>query len=200
LVFVPTDIPTHALQKLLRAAIPNAEVTVFSRFRDFDTGLGSKPDAVLTLQPLLHAKGLASTVVGKTRGSAVEPYALLAIGRQVAPEKLTSVGAVDLLGRQGMKELVARLLGSAPRVERVSKLEDLLPLLQFETAEAVLLPARLVEPFRSRSKLDLRASTVRTGVGLPALSALSSSGSALAANIKALSPAISQQMGVELWE
>jgi hypothetical protein len=199
LVFVPAEIPSLYLQNLLRGAI-NAEITVFGRFRDFETGLGTKPDAVLTLQPVLQAKGLPSTVLGTNAGSPSEAYALIASGKQVTPDKVSSVGAVDLLGRQGMKDLVARVLGAAARVERVTKLEDLLPLLQFGSVEAVLLPERLVEPFRARSKLDLRSSQVPGRVGLPALSVLSSAGASLVESVKALTPAISQQMGVQKWQ
>lgn len=200
LVFVPAEIPSLYLQNLLHGAIAGAEITVFGRFRDFETGLGSKPDAVLALQPVLQAKGLPSTVIGTNQGSSSEPYVLIASGKQVTPDKVTSVGAVDLVGRQGMKDLVARLLGTTARVERVTKLEDLLPLLQFGSVEAVLLPERLVESFRSRSKLDLRASRVPGRVGLPALAILSSAGAPLADSVKALSPSISQQMGVQTWQ
>jgi hypothetical protein len=199
-VFVPADIPSHALQQLLRDAIRGAEITVFSRLRDFETALGAKPDAVLSLQPVLRAKGLSSTIAGKHGGSSTESYSLIAIGRQMSPDKVTSVGAVDVLGRLGMKDLVARMLGTSPRVERVSKLEDLLPLLQFGTVEAVLLPERLVASFQARSKLDLRANRAPGVVGLPALAVLSDAGASLVPAIKALRPEISEQMGVQKWE
>ena len=200
LVFVPADIPPTALQKQLVNAIPAADITVFGRFRDLEVALGKKPDAVLTLGPVLLAKGLRSTIAGKNAGSSTEPYVLLAIGRQVAPDRLASVGAVDLMGRQGMKELLSRLLGTMPRVERVTKYEDLLPLLQFGSAEAVLLPERLLSTFRARSKLDLQASRVRDGVGLPALAVLSPEGASLVWSVKTLALSISKQMGVQQWE
>lgn len=199
-VFAPADIPAHVLQKALSGALPSVDVTVFGRFPDFENGLASKPDAALTSRNVLQAKGLSISVTGTNAGSTSEPYALIAMGKEVEPNRVTSVGAVDLMGRQGMKELVARLLGTPARIERVTKLEDLLPLLQFGMVDAVLVPERLTEPFRARSKLDLRVTKARGGVGLPALSVLGPGGTPLIQSIKALSPTISQYLGVSKWE
>src|SRR5262245_52848719 len=143
LVFVPTDIQSLALQKMLAEALPGTDVVAFGRFRDFENGLAQKPDAALTLTPVLKAKGLASSVVGSNNGSNVEPYVLVSAGKSVEANKVTSVGAVDILGRQGMKDLVTELLGTTPNIERVTKVEDLLALLQFGSVDAVLLPERL---------------------------------------------------------
>lgn len=199
-VFVPTDVSSRVLQKSLMAELPNAEVTVFGRFPDFETALTSKPDAALTLRPVLQAKGLSISLSGTYAGASSEAYSLIALGKQVVPEKVTSVGAVDLMGRQGMKELVARLLGTSAQIERVTKLEDLLPLLQLNMVEAVLVPNRLTDAFRARSKLDLRVTPARGAVGLPALSILTPAGAPLAQGIKALSPNLSLQLGVSKWE
>lgn len=199
-VFVPADVSSRVLQKSLSAELPSTEVTVFGRFPDFETALAGKPDGALTLRPVLQAKGLSINLSGTYAGASSEPYSLIALGKQVAPEKVTSVGAVDLMGRQGMKELVARLLGTTAQIERVTKLEDLLPLLQLNMVEAVLVPNRLTEAFRARSKLDLRVTPARGAVGLPALSILTPSGAPLAQGIKSLSPNLSLQLGVSKWE
>jgi len=45
-----------------------------------------------------------------------------------------SVGALDFLGRDGMATFVQSVVGAHPKVERVTKVEDLLPLLQVRVA------------------------------------------------------------------
>src|SRR5262249_38334946 len=129
-----------------------------------------------------------------------EAYVLISVGKAVDPAAITSVGAVDVLGRQGMKDLVADLLGSSPRIERVTKVEDLLPVLQLASADPVLLPERLLESFEARSKLDLRVTRLSGRVGLPCLSALTPAGTGLVDGIRKLGPRINQELGVTKWD
>jgi hypothetical protein len=199
-VFVPADIQSHVLQRLLAEAMPSVDVTAFGRFRDFEAGLDEKPDGALTLQPTLKSKGLAVTLAGTNGGDPLEPYVLMSVGKGVDPTKISSVGAVDILGRQGMRELVAELLGASPAIERVTKVDDLLPLLQLASVDAVLLQARLVGSLQSRSKLDLRTSPTRGGVGLPALAVLTPAGAPLQDAVRQLNPRVMQQLGVSRWD
>jgi hypothetical protein len=189
-----------SFQKLLARAMPGAQVVVFGRHRDFETGLGEGPDGVLTLEPILRAKQLRPAVVGNNASGSTEPYALISVGRAVDPATVASVGAVDILGRQGMKAFVASLLGASPKIEPVTKVEDLLPLLQLASVDAVLAPERLVRSLQAQSKLDLYATRAPGAVGLPALSVMTAAGAVLAQNIKRLDPHVSEEMGVTRWD
>jgi hypothetical protein len=189
-----------SFQKLLAQAMPGIQVVAFGRHRDFETGLAESPDGVLTLEPILRAKQLRPTVVGSNPSGSTERYALISVGQPVEPGSVTSVGAVDILGRQGMKEFVAALLGASPKIEPVTKVEDLLPLLQLASVDAVLAPERLVRAFQTKSKLDLRATRVPGAVGLPALSITTAAGAVLASGIKRLGPQVSAEMGVTRWD
>lgn len=200
LVFVPGDVPSSSLQRLLSGAMPAIDVVVVERFRDFERGLSATPDAVLTLPVVLEAVGLSGTLSGKTSAGSDDSCALVAVGREVIPSEVESVGAVAILGRQGMKELVSRLVGGSPRVERVSSFGSLLTLLQLERVEAVLLPERLVDSLRAPSKLDLRVSRIKEGVGLPVLAVSRNAGVAVVQSIKALGPVVSRWMGAQTWE
>ena len=99
---------------------------------------------MLTLPVVLAAQGLSPTLHGLAHGSTEERYALVGAGAPPEAAKVASVGALDLLGRDGTNHFVHRLVGQQARVERVTKIEDLLPLLQMQRVDAVLLPARLV--------------------------------------------------------
>jgi hypothetical protein len=198
--FVPTGMGVLSFQKLLARAMPGTQVVVFGRHRDFETGLAEGPDGVLTLEPILRAKQLRPAVVGNNPSGSTEPYALISVGRAVEPATVASVGAVDILGRQGMKEFVASLLGASPKIEPVTKVEDLLPLLQLASVDAVLAPERLVRSLQAKSKLDLRATRAPGAVGLPALSIMTAAGAVLAQDVKRLDPQVSEEMGVTRWD
>src|SRR6185436_3487605 len=198
--FVPTGTGVLSFQKLLARALPGTQVVVFGRHRDFETGLADRPDGVLTLEPILRAKQLRPVVLGSNTSGSTEPYALISVGRAVEPAGVASVGAVDILGRQGMKEFVASLLGVSPKIEPVTKVEDLLPLLQLASVDAVLAPERLVQSLRAKSKLDLHATRAPGTVGLPALSIATAAGAVLAQDIKRLDPQVSEEMGVTRWD
>jgi len=199
-VFVPSDMAIFAFQKLMSSALPDADIVAFGRYRDFESSLADRPDAVLTLQPVIEAKQLKAAVTGSMAGSMIEPCALVAVGKAVEAQSLDSVGIVDILGHKGMKDLVSRIVGSSPRVERVTKNEDLLPLLQFSTVDAVVLPERLVASLQARSKLDLRATRTVAGLGLPALSIMTPAGASLVDKFRKLSGRANQEMGVARWE
>jgi hypothetical protein len=99
-----------------------------------------------------------------------------------------------------MKEFITSLLGASPKIERVTKVEDLLPLLQLATVDAVLAPERLVHALQAKSKLDLHAVPTQGTVGLPGLSIMTTAGAMLAHDIKRLGPQVSQEMGVTRWD
>jgi len=199
-VFVPTAMGVLAFQRLLAQAMPTVQVVAFGRYRDFESSLAERPDGVLTLEPILRAKQLRPTVVGNNAFGTSERYALISVGQSFEPASIGSVGAVDILGRQGMKDLVANLLGASPRIERVTKVDDLLPLLQLASVDAVLAPERLVPSLQTKSQLDLQVTRTPGGVGLPSLSVQTVAGAPLAHNVRRLSALVSQEMGVTRWE
>ena len=65
------------------------------------------------------------------------------------------MGALNLLGRDGTDAFVRGLIGGKPKVERVTKVEDLLPLLQMQRVDAIVLAAHLFPELRAASRLNL---------------------------------------------
>lgn len=148
-------------------------MTVFGRFRDFEDALATrKPDAILALQPLLAMLSMTPTLQGLRGDRDWESYVLMSdeSAADGGPDAKV-IGVVDLLGRTGTQQLVTRLLGkSTVELRRVTKFEDLLPLLQFSAAGAVLVPGEAVGSISERSRLRLRVHTLpEARVGLPAL-------------------------------
>jgi hypothetical protein len=203
-VFLNTDVKSAVLEKALQAKLPDLTVTVFGRFRDFDEALSSKsPDAVLALQPLLAARKLDPILRGVSNGRDVDNYVLLSGGTALEGTLANrTIGAVDFLGRKGTQEFVASLLESpGVRVKLVARVEDLLSLLQFSAADAVLVPSNLVNSFAERSRLALHVRTVPGApVGRVRLAVLTPSVADLVARqVKSLDLATNQMMGIDGW-
>jgi hypothetical protein len=199
LVYLHVAVKQRAFQSLLGTGLPGVDTTAVGRVADFERALQDAPDAVLTLPVVLAAHGLTSALRGLTRGSLDERYALVGAGAPPEVGKVASVGALDLLGRDGTNRFVRRLVGQQARVERVTKIEDLLPLLQMQRVDAVLLPARLVSDLRAASRLSLSDRELDLTVGLPAVASTGGGGAAVLGAISKMPKNISKLLGVEEW-
>lgn len=199
LVYLHVAVKQRAFQSLLGAGLPGVTTTAVGRVADFERALQDAPDAVLTLPVVLQAQKLTPVLRGQTRGSTEERYALVGAGITPEPNKVASVGALDLLGRDGTNRFVRQLVGQQARVERVTKIEDLLPLLQMQRVEAVLLPARLVAELRAASRLALSVRELDLSVGLPAVANTGPGGASVISAISKMPKDVSQLLGVDEW-
>jgi hypothetical protein len=203
-VFLNTDVKSAVLEKALQARLPDLSVTVFGRFRDFEEALANKsPDAVLALQPLLAARKLDPVLRGVSNGRDVDNYVLVSGGAALEGSLANrTIGAVDFLGRKGTQEFVAALLQSPDvRVKLVARVEDLLSLLQFSAADAVLVPSDSVKSFSERSRLPLHVRALPGAtVGRVRLAVLTPSMTDLVARqVKTLDLATNQMLGIDGW-
>ncbi len=157
-VFFPSTARPHILQKRLSDINPKLDVIVFGRFADFEGKMNSSPpDAVLSLPEVIAPlTGYSIRFRGRKNGEESEPYFLLSIGRGVELGKIggATSGAVDFLGRKRMKSLINGIFQSDPAVKTVTKVEDLLPLISFDMANAILVTESQVAYIKSISHLD----------------------------------------------
>lgn len=203
-VYLHTDAKSANLESSLKARLAALDVTVFGRFRDFEEAMAtSKPDAVLGLQALLVSLEAPITLQGLRKGVPSEPYALVSSGSPLEGALAGKVvGVVDLLGRKGTQDFVAGLLKTSDlKLKRVTKLEDLLPLLQFSAADAVLMPAAEVKSVTERSRLPLRARELPEGrVGLASVSVLNPQHRDLVVKqVLSLDAETNRVLGVDKW-
>ncbi|MFN3198985.1 MAG: hypothetical protein ACE366_11360 [Bradymonadia bacterium] len=205
-VFLPSNVRPKKLEKLLSEHMPGVTVVAFGRVKDFEKTLASTPpDAILTVSPMVDAVGMKASLLGTRGGTDSEPLFLIAVG-QVADQSALegkTVGMVDLLGRKRMKKLVAKLLNlGKPKVKRVTKPADLLPLLQFEAADLLLVPEGYVAELKSGTELDLKTKGLGAArIGLPALALREGgNGGGLVDAIKKLPKTVNSKLGVESWK
>jgi hypothetical protein len=173
-VFLQLDVKPNVLEQTLQRQLPGLAVTVFGRFRDFqDVVTTKRPDAILAIPPLLDLDHTKPTLQGAKGGRDWESYVLVAASQTQSLSGKT-VGVVDLMGRDGTQAFTVSLLKTPDvKVKRVAKIEDLLPLLEFSAADAVLIPAAMVKRLTERTRLPLAVRDLPGAhVGLPAVAVL----------------------------
>jgi hypothetical protein len=199
-VFVQTQATTVLFDRMLEAALPGVAVRVFNRSRDFDKHRENGADAVMSLLPVLEAQGHPVHLQGVRNASPTEPYVFMS-SVKLAPASAREVGAADLLGRSRMPAFIQTLLGGPqPSVTLVTKLIDLIALIQFEKVDGVVLPERHVRWLEAKTRLTLFiAELPNARVGLPAVSFLTPSGRRLGEALVKIGPELCSEIGVDTW-
>ena len=123
--------------------------------------LASGADAVVASSFVLRGMGLAPSLVAEGGGD----YALASFTQGMTPGQAAAgtVAVVDELGRKGTPPFVARILGVSdpPLVRRVTKVEDLLTLLQLGQADAIVVRPRHLTTLRGRTRRTLHSIGLR---------------------------------------
>jgi hypothetical protein len=175
-VFYPSVIRPQILQKKISDDLPGVAVTVFGRYVDFAEQVKkSPPDAMLTKPDVIaQFNEFGIMLAGYKNGSSEEPYFLVSTQKEPLPEDiaLMNVGTLDFLGRSGMDSLMQRIFPSPPKLKRVTKIEDLLPLLTFGMAEAVFVSERHADYLKKSSNMHFIRKVVPHGeIGIVSLAA-----------------------------
>ena len=156
-VFAPTFLRPRAVEQTLEGALPTVDVVVFARFADLvEATSRARADGILALPLSLQQLGREPALQGVAEGSALERYVLVRPKDVSGP--VSVVAAVDLVGSGEFPQYIRRVVGR-PRVQRasrVSKVADLLPVLQFRLADTILIAARFLPGLRQRSAMVFR--------------------------------------------
>lgn len=169
-VFVPTNVRAKAMQQNISTICPGITVTVFARSKDFRKQVKkSPPDAILSLLPVINRNNPFETVMrGMQKGDSEEEYILVSVDEPLEMSKVNKkkIGVVDLLGRKPMGEFISRLFQADVKIKRVTKPEDLLPLLTFGSVDGIFISERDYINLKKSSKLNLVYTRLNIKVGL----------------------------------
>lgn len=158
-VFYPSLARPLAIQEALSKKCPGLDITVFGRLTDLQALVGrERPQAILAQNAVLKQfPEYLPRLQGTRNGAATEDFVLLSIDKPFDLTKVSgaAIGVVGMLDRKEMDGFVGDLVGGAPRVNRVTKLEDLLPLLIFQSVGAVLVSEANMREFRKKSQAHL---------------------------------------------
>ncbi|MBN1576564.1 MAG: hypothetical protein JW913_08430 [Chitinispirillaceae bacterium] len=158
-VFYPTTARPQTVQEKMQEHFNGVSVTVFGRCIDMSEKVAAEPpDAVLSKPALIEQMGNYTIVLnGVRKGKTGATYVIMSINAPIDPKAVnaqTTIGAIDVLGRTGMKSFIGHFFPAEPKLKRVTKIEDLLPLLTFNMADAILVEDVFVNYFRSTSNLE----------------------------------------------
>ncbi len=164
-VFYPTIFRPGEVQEEMQAVFGEVAVTVFGRFKDFKQRLKSDaPDALLAKTDFIQALGEYKVALkGLRNGNENAKYVIMSINKLLHPDSIsaeTVLGVIDVFGRKGMKAWVDDIFPTKPKIKRVTKVEDLLPLLRFNLVNGVLIEDVFVEYFKSTSQLELAVTPI----------------------------------------
>ena len=169
----------RVLQRYIRKDLKNIDIIVFGRVADFNRQLSrNPPDAILTLRPILQDNGYTIDFQGYQSNQDSQHYLIVSEDGNIVTEGLQEkkIGIVDLFGKSTTSTFLTSLfgIGKPKRLNRVSKSEDLLRLLQYGMVDAVVLPEDVLNTFLAWTNLDLKTEKIQGAmVGLAAISLLS---------------------------
>lgn len=207
-VYYPSLARPLAIQEALAKKCPGLEISVFGRLADLQAQVGREPPQAILAQSAVLGQFPAykPRLQGKRGGAVTEDYVLLSIAKPVHPDSLAdaSIGVVGILDRKEMDAFVAGLVPGAPRINRVTKVEDLLPLLIFQSVSAVLVSEATMKEFQKKSQAPLvRARLEKAKVGLVAAgiqAGAPDADKAILPALQALDAGTMALLGVDAWE
>lgn len=164
-VFAPTFAKSNLIEKELSSRIKSATPHAFGRFSDFKAMVASqKPAAILAPMATVRALGFVDKVrlTGLVNGQPTEPMVLVSLDKALPLDDLSqqTIGLVAILDRPGLKNILDAELKSKPKANPATKLEDLLPMLTFQSATGIFVTANQAKQFKARSQANLMIQTV----------------------------------------
>jgi hypothetical protein len=206
-VFYPTVARPQAVQDKIQKSVPGVEVTVFGRYADFTAKMEIEPAQMMITKPALveQFSGYELKVKGARAGKTDENYVLLSINTGIDLATVgaeTVIGTIDILGRNGMNTFAKQFFSTIPKLKRVTKVEDLLPLLTFNMAIAILVQEPAIQYFKTTSNLNFAITKLpESKDGIVAL-AVKSGGNAdkVASALKSADKELCSFFEVDLWK
>jgi hypothetical protein len=203
-VFFPSLLRPNAIQSALSEKCSGLDITVFGRLADFQGQMTSAPpDGVIAPHAVLEQfAGYKSVLKGSLKGSTSEPLVFLSVGKGVADDGLAklNLGVVGFLDRAKLGNWVQGAVGSQPKLKNVTKIEDLLPLLTFQNADAVLIQESAAKEIKSKSQANLVETKAKGKYELVGVAAKDdASAKALEAAFKGLGAKEKNMLGVDGW-
>jgi hypothetical protein len=174
-IFYPSIARPQTIQDKVEKVFHGTTVTAFGRYNDFSAKIEIEPpDMIITKTMIIRQLNSYTPVLhGYRNGKSEDSYVLLSINQPIDLKNITSetlIGTIDIMGRNGMNTFVSQFFPTIPKLKRVTKVEDLLPLLTFNMTDAVLVQEPAVSYFKTTSNLNFNVTPLpETKDGIVAL-------------------------------
>ena len=202
-IWAPPWIRESGVISVLRANLSGIEIRAFSRQESLLTAIRmNPPDAIMSLGNRLKPWSREPALEADFRPR--QDLHLVSIDAVIPKARWSTVtyGIVDYGDRTQSEAFVAHVLQlrRKPKLRRVSKVDDLLPLLQFKMADAVLVRTPAWRRLQRRTRLNLRAVRIaepprRLAVTFPP----GGRRRAIERRLLELNPRARAQIGIERW-
>ena len=155
-VYQTSTIPVTERDKALKAdpALSGTNVTVFGKFREFASSVkSSKPKYIIVPSSFLTINSDYKPVYQfALNGQTSFKYLVLSTKPEWNKDSMAkgNVGIVDELGRTGTKKFVQDNVGKFKLVKRVTKTDDLMPLLVLENAQFIMIRPKNYEILKKK--------------------------------------------------
>jgi len=202
-VFVPTEVRANVMQDKIGSFCSGVDVTVFGRAKDFHKQVkANPPNAILSLMPVVnHSASFNSALNGSKNGSETEEYVLVSVdkGLDLAAIAGKKIGVVDLLGRKPMSAFITELFKTKVKLKRVTKVEDLLPLITFGSVDGIFIAESLYAQLKSKSNLNLISTKLNMKIGLVSAAISGATDKNVTECIAAFDSELNTTLGVDKW-
>lgn len=203
-VFFPSLLRPNSIQSALSEKCSGVDITVFGRLADFQGQMTqSPPDAVVAPGNVLDQYGAYKPVLkGALKGAGAEPLVFLSVDKAVDGGTIASMnlGVVGFLDRGKMGAWVSGAVGGQPKLKNVTKIEDLLPLLTFKSADAVLVQESAAKEIKAKSQANLVETKAKGKYELVGVAAKDDAAAkAVEAAFKSLGAKEKSMLGVDGW-
>lgn len=204
-VYVHPQMKPRALGKAMKSSLPGVDVFAFGRLRDFYMALEKDPpDAAISYADTLVSLKLNVSMQGTLSGEPSTAYVMISLSGTPLPTEDLVIGIVELLSRRALIAFARKLVPSSSikSVKIVTKREDLLGLLRYRLANAILVPQGWVRGLRSATKMPL-VLTPLTGANVTLVGAtfFTSKGKRLVgAQLSRLPGKLASELGVDSWK
>lgn len=203
LMYWPSRTSKYVEESLLSEATGMEARAVSSEY-DFELALKENPLAVIAPLDILAKHGLTPNL--SSQAHVTEPYVVVTL-KPLPKERIANLtlGVVDELGKHRMTIFIARILDAPgiPRVRRVEKTEDLLSLLQFSIARAILVRETELDKLLKLTQQQLHTITIEPSFVSLGLSYAKQTGEPIRASLKKalenLSANTKKALGVQAW-
>ncbi|MBF0227759.1 MAG: hypothetical protein HQK76_20110 [Desulfobacterales bacterium] len=163
-VFYPTPISPKDFKEELSKVFPEIEWSVFSRFKDFDAMIKQNPpEAVIALTPTINEiGGYKVTLKASFQGSSKDIYMLVSPDSSLNPGNISDVpvATYDILGRKSLENFFKQFFEALPKLERVSKMEDLVTLLSLNMVKGIIVQNIYLNYFKERSEREFTVNPI----------------------------------------
>ena len=155
-VYTTSTIPVKEREKALKSdsALSGTEITVFGKFSEFSSSLkNSKPKFLMVPATFVTYNPDYRAVYQFTKGGQSNfKFKILSVNDEWNKNNMEkgSVGIVDELGRKQTSAFIKDEVGKFKRVKRVTKTDDLMPLLVLENANFIIIRPQNYEILKAK--------------------------------------------------